>query len=101
MAWSILECARGRPRFIHAPSLPSILPKTGLLDAFRGAHRATVIHLNEIIIPSSLASSLGNGIRSGPTAVVERAHSYRARSASTEDHQAPSPSPLTLFPRLC
>ena len=54
VAWSILECA----------------------------HRATVIHP---IDPSKLAcfSSLWTGTHVGPTAAVERAHSYRARSGST------------------
>ena len=54
VAWSILKCA----------------------------HRATVIHP---IDPSKLAcfSSLWTGTHVGPTAAVERAHSYRARSGST------------------
>ena len=41
--------------------------------------------------PSSLVFSLGMGADGSSTARVGRAHSYCARSASTEDHQPPFP----------
>ena len=53
----------------------------------RGIRRKRI----KILPRSSLVCSSGMGADESSTARVERAHSYRARSASTEDHQSPSP----------